>query len=106
MSKDGSDNKIAHFKLPANIKIRDNVCASMEPFVEEHPSADKQALRNQIKKEIHGPVGKLPVEHMMSKIEDKVAFICENEVLYFRPLKCVPEERKLEETFQLETSKF
>ena len=98
MSKDGSENKIAHFRLPENVKIRDYVCASMEPFVEEHPSQDKQALRDQIKKEIHGPVGKLPVDHMMSKIDDKLAFVCENEVLYFRPHKCLPEERKYEET--------
>ena len=78
----------------------------MESFVEKHPSSNKQALRNMIKLEMDGPVGKMPVVHMMAKIDDKLAIVCDKEVLYFRPEKCMPEEKKEEETFQLERSQF
>ena len=77
LSVDGSGNKVAHFKLPANVQIKNYVSASMEPFVEKHLSMNKQALRNMIKLEMDGPVGKVPVSHMISKIDDKVAIVCD-----------------------------
>ena len=96
LSTKAEEVQVKHFKLPADVVIKDHITASMEPFVEAHPSEDKQALRNLIKKEVDGAVRE-PVIHMMASIDDKVSLVCENEVLYFRPDKIIEARKKAAE---------
>ena len=96
LSNKAEEVQVKHFKLPADVVIKDHITASMEPFVEDHRSEDKQALRNLIKKEVDGAVRE-PVIHMMASIDDKVSLVCENEVLYFRPDKIIEAKKKAAE---------
>ena len=47
----------------------------MEPFVQAHPSEDKQALRNTISASQR--LTKQPCDYMMASVDDKLAFLLE-----------------------------
>lgn len=36
-----ADAEVTHFEIPAEVVIKDNISASLEPFVEKHPGQDK-----------------------------------------------------------------
>ena len=89
--------------------IKDRVNASMEPFVQAHPSEDKQALRNTISASQW--LTKQPCDYMMASVDDKLAFLLEvtddegnstgSQVYYFRPEKLIKSEETKDDTITL-----
>ena len=94
--------------------IKDRINASMEPFVQAHPSDDKQAIRNAISASQW--LTKQPCDYMMASVDDKLAFLNElmdaegnstgSQVYYFRPDKLIKSEESKDDTITLVKTNF